>query len=199
MDPREARVSTRSAPYQEDIEDVAIRYRTDAVYLGRAHYKAAENLDRGRRRIGFPAAVLSGLVGTSIFATITINPALWAKVVAGLVSLVASLLSSMQTFFGYADRSREHRIAGAAYAKLRREFDGFLLRLPTDTNRERSLEYLAQLRSRLSELGDSSPLLPPGVYEAAVAEIRNEARNDRTSVGILMAATMESGPEPNSE
>jgi hypothetical protein len=130
------------------IRGQAETYRLDAAFLGRAQYKAAEYADRRSRYFGAPAAALSAIVGTSIFATIDSQPALHWKILAGLVSLAAALLGSLQAFYRFAERAQEHRAAGAAYASLRRQLDGFLLELAATSTPGDALKKLAVFRRR---------------------------------------------------
>ena len=156
----------------------------NALYLGRAHYKAAETADRWHRAIGLCSAVLSAIVGTAIFATIRESAGETWRIVAGLVLLLASLLASIQSFFGFAERASDHRVAGGAYAVLRRDLDLFLLsfaHLPRETNT--LLDALIEHKGRLDELGTTSPLIPKRSYTKAEREFEQEAkRGDRTSV-----------------
>ncbi|MCP4352777.1 MAG: hypothetical protein GY795_45570 [Desulfobacterales bacterium] len=43
----------------------AEQYRTDAIYNGRAHYKAADIASKWRNRLGIPV-VTTSIVGTSL-------------------------------------------------------------------------------------------------------------------------------------
>ena len=90
--------------------------------------------DRMRRRhllLGIPVVVLTTLVGTSAFASLSkahgdsitflgVDPDVVLLVV-GTISVLAAVLSSLQTFLRYATRAEGHRIAALRYETLRRD------------------------------------------------------------------------------
>lgn len=166
-----------------DIEQQLVRFREAAARSARGHYKAAEREEAAHRWFGVPAVLLSAVVATSIFATLTADPAAGWKIVTGVLSLAAAALASLQTFLGHSERAREHRAAAAAYAALRREIELLDLRQSMAvTDPERSVEpvtfdELEQIRRRLDELGSSSPLIPPRAYALGVTELTEEAQD----------------------
>lgn len=174
----------------EDIVDQAVTYRLDTVYLGTGHYQAAELAERRHRALGVAATALSAVVGTSIFATVTEEPPVIAHILAGIASVVATVLMALQTFLRYDERAEKHRLAGAAYARLRRELDAFLLETATDPDRETSLAKLAALRRRLSEIAEGRPLIPTRAYKRGRNQIAEEAGREATSIGRIAAYTI---------
>ena len=82
--------------------------------------------DRLRRRffmLGIPVVVLTTLVGTSAFASLqrTGKSSDVVLVIVGSISVLAAILSSLQTFLRYATRAEGHRIAALRYETLRRD------------------------------------------------------------------------------
>jgi hypothetical protein len=92
-------------------------------------------------------------------------------VAAGVVATTDAVLTALQTFLDYASRAAEHWSAGAACGKLRRAFDAYFPELRTASDRSGSLERLNELRVRINELGESSPLISPRPYKAALKEV----------------------------
>lgn len=58
----------------------------------------------GRWNLGAAAAVLAALTGTTILATVTTDPAVWARCLVGVAALAAALLVGVQT---WSTRQRE--------------------------------------------------------------------------------------------
>ena len=58
----------------DDILTRAEGYRRQAMIIGRAQYMTSEGASKSHNRIGIPVVVLSTVVGTSIFATISKDP-----------------------------------------------------------------------------------------------------------------------------
>ena len=168
----------------DDILEQARRYRTDITYNGRAHYKAADNAAAGHNWLGIPVIVATAIVGTSIFATLASNPALGWKIIAGLISLVATTLAALQTFFKFSEAAERHRAAGAAFAALRRRVDLFLLRFANDADADRTeaLRELEKITTDLSQLAGGSPRIPATAYRLALSEIKSEKDRLPTSI-----------------
>lgn len=154
----------------DDIQAQAEHYRFIVARSGRAHYKAADFATAKNKYLGVPTAVLGALVGTAIFSAIQSTPAVGWKIATGLTSILASILATLQTLFNYSSAAASHREAGASYGALRRQFDGFMLRLPK-TDRETLLADLDRLRSEIDRLGRSCPLIPKRAYSEAEKEL----------------------------
>jgi hypothetical protein len=160
----------------------AEKYRNAAHKSSRGHYKAADGLEAWHGRIGAPAALLSAIVATSIFATLAEDPGRAWRIATALISLAAAALASLQLFFNYTERSTQHRASAAAYASLRRELDLLLIRaedseLPSPATRTNLLEALERVRIRFDELADSSPLIPDRAWKRAMKEIDQEGNH----------------------
>jgi hypothetical protein len=65
-----------------------------------SHYEMAKRLNTTNLLLGIPAAVVSTIVGTTLFASLSNNDKLSSdvKVLVALVSIAAAMLSSLQTF-----------------------------------------------------------------------------------------------------
>jgi hypothetical protein len=155
----------------EDIRAVAKRYRRVVQQSNRGHYVAAERAEVRGRILGITSVVVGAVVGTSIFATIQSSPSVSWRVAAGILVTGAAVFSALQTFLDYAKRAAEYRTAGAAYGRLRREFDSFLLEIATSTDRVQLMEDLSVLRGHIDELGQQSRLIPPRSYRAGLRQL----------------------------
>jgi hypothetical protein len=127
----------------------------------RAHYLSADSLGRKKYWLGIPAVVLSTLVGTSVFATIQKQPSLTMQICVGLASVLAALLTSLQTFLGYSERAEKHRLAGAKFGALGRELE--MLRATGNV----SPEAIDSIRKRLDTLALESPNNAVAIYNKA--------------------------------
>ncbi|WP_454690201.1 SLATT domain-containing protein [Achromobacter aloeverae] len=127
-----------------------------------AHYLSATRASRFRYGLGAPAALLSTLVGTSVFATLKSQPDLLVQICVGLGSVGAALLSSLVTIMGYAERAEKHRIAGAKYGVVGRRLEQLIL-----TDEPMSVEILNSIRDRMEKLALESPNIPLGTFRKA--------------------------------
>jgi hypothetical protein len=127
--------------------------------------------DRMRRRylgLGVPVVVLTTIIGTSAFASLqkTAVPT-WVRVAVGSVSIVAAVLSSLQTFLRYGMRSEGHRIAAIRYETLRRDM-AKTLALHADARGD-PVKELDSVRLRMDRYAKESPTIGERHWERRLA------------------------------
>lgn len=126
------------------------------------HAEAAHRLESQYRRMGIMSAILSAVIGASVFASLEAIYEPWSRIVAGLVSLSASVLSSLVTFNRYEERTEKHRTVAARYkAGLR------LLEQTLASPRRNSIDSagLDRLRQELDDLEASAPVVPESISD----------------------------------
>ena len=162
----------------------AKQYRIDSTYTGRAHYKAGDLSIKYNNRLGIPVIFTTAIVGTSIFATINESPQVKLRILAGIIIFLATILSTLQTFFKFSEKAEKHRIAGAKYGSIRREIDLFLIKYSEekDDDRKNALSELELIAKQLSTLASESPRIPDKAFSIAINEIESEKGVLQTSV-----------------
>ena len=159
----------------EDMLATAEDYRHYAQKKSNAHYKMSE-LAKGRHvKLGIPVTVLTAIVGTAIFATLS-SPtfATPVQVGAGLLSLTAAVLAALQTFFNFADVAAQHKDAASSYEAVRHQLDWFLLSYSSwvaASSLEAPLKELRLIASSLDEIAKKSPTVPDAVYDASQTRV----------------------------
>lgn len=134
------------------------------------HYEAAQLFTQRHYWIGVPALVLSTAVGTTVFAALRKDASLpieWVYLT-GIASMLAAILTALQTFLGYNQRAEKHKSAGAAYAALIREIHQQKA-FPSSGNKELQA-FVANIRVRFDALSKESPSLPPQIWKRAEAK-----------------------------
>jgi hypothetical protein len=159
----------------EDVTAQAGHYRKFVAMSGRGHYVAAERAEARGRALGIASAAISTVVGTSIFASLGESPSVGWKVGAGLGSTLAAVLVALVTFLDYGKGASLHRVTGAAYGKLRREFDLYFLAVQ-GADRDEALRSLSELTRKMDELGEAAPLIPPSSYKKAKLQVEKRSR-----------------------
>jgi len=79
----------------DDILARAHEYQSIYAISARGHHLAASEAEKWNTYLGVPVTVASTIVGTSIFATIHESPEMGWRIAAGLLALLAALLSSL--------------------------------------------------------------------------------------------------------
>lgn len=121
------------------------------------------------RVFGVPVIIITAIVGASAFASILAETVpLYAKLIAGLCSLAATVLSSLQTFFKFSERSEKHRIFAAKFGSVRRELE--VLHIQTQIE----ATELNAVRTKLDKLAEEAPDVEAAVFSLAKAKQGDE-------------------------
>jgi hypothetical protein len=78
----------------------------------------AERLEGLGRLFGVPVIVVTTVTGAAIFTQLNGNPASWAKVIFGLVNLLAAVLAAVQTYVAFPQRAQVAKDSGEQFGKL---------------------------------------------------------------------------------
>jgi hypothetical protein len=138
-----------------------------------AHFAAAKRFGKRNIQLGLPAIIFSTIVGTSVFASLNNdNIPQWAKIAVGLISVVAAVLTALQTFLGFSERADKHRTTAVRYGAVGRQIEQFQ---QTGSSARQSIDDLVdQIRERLDRLAEESPVLPPDIVRVAKIEEKGQ-------------------------
>lgn len=170
------RVPKAPAPkieWDESIEDLYDSWYRRVAAAEHGHRVMADRMRRRHLLLGIPVVIFTTLVGTSAFAAISkaqgdsiqnvgFDPDKVLFLV-GTISVLAAILSSLQTFLRYATRAEGHRIAALRYETLRRDM-ATTLALPRDARGapDRSLD---SVRNRMDRYAKESPTIGEREWE----------------------------------
>jgi hypothetical protein len=121
---------------------------------------AARRLESQYRRVGVASIVLSAVVGASLFASLETMFEPWGRIIAGIVSIAASVLASLLTFHQYEERTEKHRAAGASYKAALRKLEK-LHAVPNSSKMEQ--EKLSQIEEEFAALEKLAPVIPEDI------------------------------------
>jgi hypothetical protein len=167
-------MSTKLSEYEppEDDQDLVLTWIRRARESQMSHYEMANILSARDRWLGVPVISIAAVVGTSVFASLTVQAvAPPIRIALGLLSVLAAVLAAMQTFFRFAQRAEKHRAAGARYGATRRKLEAIY----AGDSRSREGNYLSTIREELDRLADISPHVPPGVFNRTRQAISHRA------------------------
>jgi len=133
-----------------------------------AHYEAIKPLASANYKLGIPVALLSGLVGTSIFATLQKQADLGFRITIGIVSVLAAVLASLQTFLRLSERAEKHRAVAVRYGALRRELETAIAKGgPYDD------KLVHGLREKMDSISSESPEIPTRVWNQIEKQLKD--------------------------
>jgi len=80
----------------------------------------------------------------------------------GLLSVLAAVLASLQTFLRFSELAEKHRVAGARFAALKHEIELIIAMPPSSQDKLR--EMLSELDQRWAKLREDSPNIPGKIW-----------------------------------
>lgn len=168
------------AGLDDDLDRILKDYLGKYATTGRAHYLCAEESEHWNHVLGIPAIVTGVGVGSAILGAPSDEAVSVARVILGVLSISAGVITSLQTFFQFSQRARQHRVAGAEYGALMRRIEVLRLRfapLPgapaagTQSDaRDSAIREIDTVREKLDEIAQTSPIIPDRVWQLAEDE-----------------------------
>jgi hypothetical protein len=135
--------------------DLLHQWNRRAQGAQRYHDATARRLGSRHYMLGIPAVVLSTIVGTSVFAALGKQVDQRLQIGVGVVSVLAAVLTALQTFLRLAERGEQHRVAAGGYAALRRDIE--VMEFEASIAGTVTLERIQELQARLDALLKQSP------------------------------------------
>ncbi len=137
----------------------------------RVHYECGTRFSRLNYLLGIPTIILTAAVGTAVFASVDMAAAGKGRIVVGLVSILAAVLASLQTFLGFAQRADRHRTAGAGYGAIRRSLEYFKTFPPSDPSEFQRL--VSDIKKQMDALAESAPEVPARMKRKIDEELKS--------------------------
>jgi hypothetical protein len=142
----------------ENAELLLKKWYTRCSTVAVGHYKTADFYSKANMRLTVTAAVLSTIIGTTVFATLEEQSGFFLKICLGFLSLAAAVLAALSVTMGYQNKAEKHRTAGSKYNSAGRELEQL------GTNTSVTQELLDKIRTRLDAIAEESPHLPRWVH-----------------------------------
>jgi hypothetical protein len=131
-----------------------------------AHYDAAKHFARKHYWLGIPAIILAAVVGTSVFASLEKEVNSTVKIIVASCSILSAVLTGLQTFLNYNQRSEKHRTTASQYSSVKREIEQLLTL--SEQQLEQNDKIITTLREKIDSIGRDAPSLPVGYHEKSI-------------------------------
>jgi hypothetical protein len=155
----------------EQLRAEALVIREAALIGAERHYAAETPWYYSIYWLGLPSAVLSAIAGA---AALSQYPQ--SSYVAGGISIIVAILSSLMTFLDPSKRANAHHTAAKGYERLYHEA-GFFYRIEAldgaDDIKQRKVR-LTELAKKRNDLDEASPAIPGRAYEVAEKHIKED-------------------------
>ena len=153
---------------KEAIIKEAQRIEESALLSSKGHFRAATMWGQFHIGLGLPTVVLAALAGASAFAQFDKE-----NTVAGVLSIVIVVLSSISTFLNPNKKASVHLNAGNKYDALRDKVRIFRTIECWEESSEKNLSELLMRHSEdKSNLNQTSPQIPQIAYRLAKSGIK---------------------------
>lgn len=125
------------------------------------HYEAAKPLGNLNQKLGIPVVILTSVVGTSVFASLESNVSIPIKILVGLISVIAAVLSGLQTFLRFSERAETHRNTAAKAGIIRREIEQLLASPNIESISD---DRLDKVRDQINKMSEAAPSVSDKVW-----------------------------------
>ncbi|RIX45041.1 MAG: SLATT domain-containing protein [Rhodocyclales bacterium GT-UBC] len=139
------------------------------------HYECGVWYGRLNYLLGIPTIVLSTAVGTAVFASLETNATGNERIAVGLVSILAAVLASLQTFLRFSERADQHRLSGSGYGAIRRAME-FLRTFPP-AEAAALQEAVTAIKTEMDKLAADAPPVPSRLKKKLDNEIKRQAHD----------------------
>jgi hypothetical protein len=168
----------RVSPWSKSVLERLRDWECRAAAAEEVHFDVAEDLSRRNVYLGIPVVVLTAVIGTSLFASISGDgAAVGIRIAAGTLSLIAGVLASIQTFLRFGARAEQHRVAAERWAAIRREIEKARALSADQVGDPKQL--LDNIQARMDEAAEKSPAMPKRRWTRALAKQERESRSRR--------------------
>jgi len=141
--------------WSEKVEALLADWRLRVYAAQSAHYASADRFRALNYIVGVPAIIFSSIVGTAIFASLEQDSR--PTLIVGVASILAAVLTGLQTFLRFPERAAHHASAADWYSAIRRDIEE-TLHLPCDS-RGRVKDCLDRIRKEMNRAGQDAPEL----------------------------------------
>ena len=149
-------------------------------------HEAGKRFRRAHYVLAVPVVVLTTVLGTATFATITSKVSDATKAIFGALSLLAAALAALQLHLRYLERAEKHKNLGAQYGKIRRDIET-VLALPR-VSRGETKTVLADVQSQLDRISSEGDAVSRRIYQKTLKRLAARDRLKRAKPDSLPEA-----------
>ena len=153
-------------------EEMLDTWQRSASVMHIAHHAAAALYAKRQRMWGVTNAVLSAVVTSSLFVTISEQGDDRMLLITGVISMLAAMVAGVNAALDFGTKAQHHYVAATAFQALRREIEEALVRCRV----ENVTENYQQIRDKWSVALEGAIPLPPRIHETVKADIDTKHR-----------------------
>ena len=151
------------------------KLRVDCMIGKKKHYNARDRYSRRHTQLGVAVVVVTSIMGTSVFASLSENALLGARIITGVLVVVVAVLAGLQTFFNFEKRSLAHKATADQYLTLMKKAQRLTAFYKDGTASAEDLKgELEAMSKEIENIQRTEPETSPGDYEKARKGVQGE-------------------------
>ena len=144
------------------------KLRVDCLIGKKKHYNARDRYNRRHTQLGVAVVVITSIMGTSVFASLSEDALLGARIITGVLVVVAAVLAGLQTFFNFEKRSLNHKGTADRYLALMKKAQRLTAFCKDGTASAEDLKgELEAMSKEIEDIQRTELETSPGDYEKA--------------------------------
>lgn len=138
-----------------------------------AHFRASDTLRVWHYILGFTLIVVSAVVSGSVLQATGENPSETLTLTTGILAIIVTILTSVQTTFKPNERAELHRTAANAFGKLKNDLELFARR-PHHQDIDKAWDELYKLVDDITKVEAGAPGYLKRTFRRANKELHQE-------------------------
>lgn len=158
------------AAYLKEIEDA----ESYARILAKGYSHTAITWGKVNLSIGIPNTIIAAIAGASALSNFS-----YSNIIAGSLSIIASVLSGLLTFLNPSDRAKSHMQAFTEFQRLCQQINLLKMDISNEPSEGISKELrqkMEDLFEKLHNLRSASPMIPGWAYKIAKSEVEQNIK-----------------------
>ncbi|MDQ6804458.1 MAG: SLATT domain-containing protein [Actinomycetota bacterium] len=147
-----------------------------------AHLRATDGLTWRNYGLGVLTAVLSTVVGSSVYAALQSDTASGVQFAVASLSVIAAALAAIQNILRYGTRAEKHRRATRDYGNAMRWIAEVAAATPPASDLKQTID---RIRKRLDEIDLEAPNVPADIWVWAVHAVDVERKHPGTDASTV--------------
>ena len=148
--------------------ELLLKWRKNIRTAKKSHFIMADKFRSIHFIFGVPIIILATFATTTIFITIFNNNIL-LNLMAGIISIISTILASLMTFFNYSQRSENHNKIARRYSILQRDIENIITFENIDGNVEKKL--IQDLKNKIDKIDSVSLIIPNKIWDNVMKNI----------------------------
>lgn len=144
------------------------------MYGKKKHYNARDRYAGYHRKMGAAIVVLTAIMGTSVYCSLSQNEILLAQIIVGVFVLLNAVLVALQTYLNFEKRALRHKVVANSYLWLMKEAQRLIAYNRDEKSIEDIQKELEGMCQEVKEIQKDEPETSQGDFQKARDGVEND-------------------------